>query len=76
MVRTTVVLPESTLRKAKVKSALTDQTVSEIIATALEKELADVQMPRLAEEQDAWMALAEPAFEFWNNEADSIYDAL
>lgn len=76
MVRTTVTLPEEVLRRAKVKSALTDQTVSEIITTALEKELAGVRLPSIAEDNDAWMALAETSFDFWDNEADSIYDAL
>ena len=24
----------------------------------------------------AWLAVAEPSFEFWNNEEDSVYDSL
>ncbi len=73
-VRTTLVLPKDVLRRAKVKSALTDKSLSELVTEALEQTLDD---PRgLTEEDLAWMRLAETSFDFWDNEDDAIYDTL
>jgi len=74
MVRTTLVLPKDVLKKAKVRSALTDRTLSELVTEALEQTLDD---PRgLSEDDLAWMRLADTSFDFWDNEDDAIYDTL
>jgi len=31
---------------------------------------------KISPDDFAWMRLAEPAFEFWNNPEDAIYDRL
>jgi len=74
MLRTTLVLPKDVLRRAKVKAALLDKTVSELVTEALEREIADVS--GISEEDLAWMRLAEPAFAFWDNPDDAVYDTL
>lgn len=72
--RTTVVLPRDLLRRAKVKSALIDKSLSELVADALQQTLDD---PRgLTEEDLAWMRLAETSFDFWDNDDDAVYDTL
>jgi len=72
--RTTLVLPRDLLRRAKVKGALTDKSLSELVTEALEQTLDD---PRgLTEEDLHWMRLAETSFDFWDNEDDAIYDTL
>jgi hypothetical protein len=72
--RTTLVLPKDLLRRAKVKSALTDKSLSELVSEALEQTLDD---PRgLTEEDLAWMRLAETSFDFWDNADDALYDSL
>ena len=74
MARTTIVLPRDVLRRAKVKGALTDKSLSELIAESLELTLDD---PRgLSEDDLGWMRLAETSFDFWDNEDDAIYDSL
>jgi hypothetical protein len=72
--RTTLVLPRDLLRRAKVKGALTDKSLSELVTEALEQTLDD---PRgLTEEDLHWMRLAETSFDFRDNEDDAIYDTL
>ena len=72
--RTTLVLPREVLRRAKVKAALVDKTLSELVTEALEQNLAD--MSGISTEDLAWMRLAEPAFAFWDNPLDAAFDAL
>ena len=72
--RTTLVLPRDLLRRAKVKSALTDKSLSELVAEALEQTLDDAR--GLSQEDLAWMRLAETSFEFWDNDDDAVYDTL
>ena len=38
--------------------------------------LADRQSLALSQEEVAWLHLAEPAFDFWDNPEDGAYDAL
>ena len=72
--RTTLVLPRDLLRRARVKSALTDRTLSQLVIDALEQTLDDAT--GLSQEDLAWMRLAEGSFEFWDNDDDAIYDTL
>jgi hypothetical protein len=74
MTRTTLVLPKEVLRRAKVKAALVDKTLSELVSDALERDIAD--MSGVAEQDLAWLKLAEPAFAFWDNADDAIFDGL
>ena len=74
MARTTIVLPREVLRRAKVKAALLDLNLSELITSALEREISD--MSAVAEEDLVWLKLAEPAMDFWDNPEDAVFDKL
>lgn len=73
-VRTTIVLPRDVLRRAKVKAALLDLNLSELITAALEREISD--MSAVAGDDLAWLKLAEPALSFWDNPVDAVFDKL
>jgi hypothetical protein len=36
----------------------------------------EARVDRAGEEEHAWLKLTEHSFEFWDNEADAIYDTL
>lgn len=74
MARTTIVLPREVLRRAKVKAALLDLNLSELITSALEREIGD--MSAVSEEDLAWMKMAEPTLDFWTNAEDAVFDTL
>ncbi len=72
--RTTIVLPREVLRRAKVKAALLDLNLSELITKALEQEIGD--MSAVADEDLAWLKTSEPALAFWDSPEDAVFDSL